>query len=45
MSLRCHLLDNVNGIDNAFDAVRDGVFFVVFTCFTLHGVRIEISVI
>ena len=40
-----HLLDDVNGIDNAFDAVRDGVFFVIFTRFTLHGVGIEISVI
>ena len=45
MSLRFNLLDDVNGVHNAFDAVRDGVFFVTFTRFSLHCVGIEISVI
>ena len=45
MSLRFNFLDDVNGVDDAFDAVRDGVIFVTFTRFTLHRVGIEISVI
>lgn len=45
MRLRFNFLDDVYGVDNAFDCVRDGVFFVIFTCFSFHGVGIEISVI